>query len=377
MAITTLDWDLTPAVRAAATGDSEAYARLVEASRNAVTSIALAICRDVAASEDVAQEVYLVAWRRLPELRNPASFLPWIRQITRYSARTWLRDHRSAGRSTPDVNVDALVAAAVDPQPGPESALLDREREKIVQEALESLPDEAREVVILFHREGCSTQQVARLLDLNDAAIRKRLQRARQALRQDVFNRFADVARKTAPSAAFTAAVLAATASAPVASATVLAASALSPKSLSAKLVTLLGGVGLGFLGGAAGVILGLRCDFQQAVDAWERQQLRALRNTALLAVLFTCLGFALPVTAKHWILPVSIFGLLVLSLAGIYLIWLPRILRHRFTVLENGDEARVRLRLRQRFKQAFLGWLAGALAGGLGLWAGLHGVVV
>ena len=83
MATLTFDWSQT--VNAAANGDAQAFTRLVEASRQAVTSIALAICRDVATSEDIAQEAYLVAWRRLPELQNPTSFLPWIRQITRYS----------------------------------------------------------------------------------------------------------------------------------------------------------------------------------------------------------------------------------------------------------------------------------------------------
>ena len=70
-------------VSAAAGGDRDAFARLVDETRGLVASIALAILRDVDVSRDVAQDVLLVAWRDLRKLREPASFLPWLRQITR------------------------------------------------------------------------------------------------------------------------------------------------------------------------------------------------------------------------------------------------------------------------------------------------------
>ncbi|MEO1088436.1 MAG: sigma factor, partial [Acidobacteriota bacterium] len=128
----TLDARLEKSVIAAVAGDAGAFADLVAASQSAVTSIALAICRDVAASEEVAQEVYLLAWRRLGDLRNPASFLPWIRQVTRYTAKTRMRDARTERRrlgSTPSPrDLDALLADAADPRPGADAELLDRER---------------------------------------------------------------------------------------------------------------------------------------------------------------------------------------------------------------------------------------------------------
>ena len=74
-------------VVAAARGDVDAFARLVSATSSLVSSIALAIVRDLDVSQDVAQDVFLVAWRDLRRLRNPASFLPWLRQMTRHRAQ--------------------------------------------------------------------------------------------------------------------------------------------------------------------------------------------------------------------------------------------------------------------------------------------------
>ncbi|MEM1178257.1 MAG: sigma-70 family RNA polymerase sigma factor, partial [Acidobacteriota bacterium] len=209
------DAGLERSVAAAIAGDAGAFAELVAASQSAVTSIALAICRDVATSEDVAQEVYLLAWRRLGELRNPSSFLPWIRQMTRFTAKTRMRDRGTEDRhlGAPSYGaLDDLLAQAADPRPGADAELLHRERLDLVADTLSELPDESREVLVLFHREGRSTRQVASLLGLSEAVVRKRLERGRRRLRSDVLERFAEAARTTAPGAAFTAAVMALTA---------------------------------------------------------------------------------------------------------------------------------------------------------------------
>src|SRR2546421_4259694 len=100
-------------VIAARGGDTAAYARLVDAHRNVVCSISLAIVRDLDASEEVAQDVFITAWRGLSRLRNPASFGPWLRQLTRNRARHHART-RARQRLTL-VDRDQLEAA-VDPR---------------------------------------------------------------------------------------------------------------------------------------------------------------------------------------------------------------------------------------------------------------------
>jgi DNA-directed RNA polymerase specialized sigma24 family protein len=66
-------------VAAAAAGDHEAFARVIDGTRGLVSSIVLAIVRDAELSRDVAQEVFVAVWRDLGRLREPTSFLPWLR----------------------------------------------------------------------------------------------------------------------------------------------------------------------------------------------------------------------------------------------------------------------------------------------------------
>jgi RNA polymerase sigma factor (sigma-70 family) len=192
---------------AARTGDHGAYGRIVAACQNTVTAVALAITRDVSASEDIAQEAFLSAWQHLERLHSPDSFLPWLRQITRNLARDHLRAHRNQPLDGP--NAELVMAMAADPGPQPMQRMLAGEREMVAAELIGALPEDSRETLLLFYREGQSSQQVAALLGTTDSAVRKRLSRARQFVRDDMLRRFGEFAQHSAPSATLAASVMA------------------------------------------------------------------------------------------------------------------------------------------------------------------------
>ena len=134
-------------VLAARAGDSLAFGRLVDETKSVVTGIALAISGDHHASQDIAQEVFLAAWKNLGKLRSPASFLPWLRQTTRQRAYTWLRD---SGRRRVATGAVQLNPEVTDPRPDPSEQLATREEQALVAEALSELPEDTREVLVLF-----------------------------------------------------------------------------------------------------------------------------------------------------------------------------------------------------------------------------------
>lgn len=193
----TLDRELP----AAAKGCQQSYGRIVLACQNTVTAIALAITRDVQASEDIAQEAFIKGWQQLNQLHNPASFLPWLRQITRNLARDWLRANR--GRPLSGEAAEIAISMAADPGPSAPDYLQRVEEELAAEEIISALPEDSRETLLLYYREGQRSQQVADLLGLSDAAVRKRLSRARASVREEMLRRFGEFARGSAPGAAF------------------------------------------------------------------------------------------------------------------------------------------------------------------------------
>lgn len=201
-----IDQTLERELPAAASGCQHAYGRIVLACQNTVTAIALAITRDRQASEDIAQEAFVKGWQQLHQLRSATSFLPWLRQITRNLARDWLRAQR--GRPLTGEAAEVAMGMAADPAPGAADRLQRVEEEIAAEDIISALPADSREVLLLYYREGQRSQQVADLLGLSDAAVRKRLSRARALVREGLLQRFGEFARSSAPSAAFATAVV-------------------------------------------------------------------------------------------------------------------------------------------------------------------------
>ncbi len=234
---------------AASGGCEQAYTRIIVASQNTVTAVALAITRDPTASEDIAQEAFLSAWHHLPRLKNPSSFLPWLRQITRNLAHDHLRGRRN--RMLDGEVADIAIQNAADPDGCPLQQALDAERGAVAADLISELPADSREALLLYYREGQSSKQVAMLLGLSDAAVRKRLSRARQSVHEDLLERFSEFARSSAPSAAFAVGVSAALGFSKPAAAAGLG---IATKSLAGSVFARFA---LGFAGAAAGGLLG------------------------------------------------------------------------------------------------------------------------
>jgi RNA polymerase sigma factor (sigma-70 family) len=353
-------------VVAAGEGDRVAYGRLVDSTRNLVTAISLAIVRDLPLSEDVAQEAYLEAWQGLGRLRNPTSFLPWLRQLTRNRAHDQLR--RRARQATIELDAEHR-----DPRPDARTQLIAVEEQAALTAALDELPDDAREVVTLFYREGQSVTQVAALLGMSEVAVKKRLQRAREQLRAATLARLGEALDKSAPAAAFTAAILGAiTAGAPAtATAAVLAGnlgkagSLLAKAPLAATLASAGAGIFAGALGGALGVVIGLRKIWRRARDDEER---RRLVRFGIVNVAVTTVGAA-AMPLGHYLVPNGIgvvcgFALFWIPMTFDYLVWLPRIVARR-EALERAEDPTAAARQRRERRLSWLGYLGGTLVGG------------
>ncbi len=359
---------------AAARGDREAYGRIVAGCQSTVASIALAIVRDVHASEDIAQEAFLNAWQNLRKLNNPASFLPWLRQITRNLAR----DHQRAQyhRTNPAGDVEALIAAVADPHPGPSEHLAEAQEHAIAAAVIDSLPEESREVLLLYYREGQSSRQVAGLLGLQDAAVRKRLSRARERVREELLTRLGEFAKSTAPGAGFTAAVAAMlmVGAPPAAAATAFGAGALGAAHGVTKIgVGALGGAFAGMAGGLWGVWFGVRHLLRDPFDRKEKRQVIAYALFTSLVTIGFSLGIVALARVPGWIPHLALSVGFMLAIIWACGSWLPRIIARRTAQEIASDPAAAARHDRARRRGRVIAALALTLAtAGLvfGLWS-------
>jgi RNA polymerase sigma factor (sigma-70 family) len=265
---------------AARAGDAAAYTRLVSATQNVVTSVALAITRDISASEDIAQETYLSAWERLGKLRDARSFLPWLREIARNRAIDHLRRQRLHEQATN--TLEGLLHTLSETRDDP-AIRWDRDQDaQLLTLALAEVPDDCREVLLLYYREGQSTRQVAELLGLHESAVRKRVQRARDSVRQEVMRLLGNAAQRSAPGLGLAMAVQASLALRPEIASAAIAGTGGVKAALKFGLGAL-GGLGASILVVLGGIFVELRPAFRRTLEPAQR---RALWHNALVYAL-------------------------------------------------------------------------------------------
>ena len=184
-------------VLAARRGDKRAFVEIVARHQAMVCGIALGILGDFAASEDAGQEAFLTAWRKIHELREPESLRQWLGQIARNAALGHLRRRR--GHDTLDSALDLA-----DELPTPDQAAANEEEAAMVRESLAKLPETYRLPLILFYREGQSVRAVAESLALTEDAVKQRLARGREMLRDRMSGLVENVLTRTGPTPIFT-----------------------------------------------------------------------------------------------------------------------------------------------------------------------------
>ena len=184
-------------VLAARRGDKRAFVEIVARHQAMVSGIALGILGEFAASEDAAQEAFLTAWREFHALREPEHLRGWLAQIARNAALGHLRRRRGHE----ELNGALPVA---DSSPGPDEVAANQEEAALVQQFLGRLPETYRLPLVLFYREGQSVRAVAGALEISEDAVKQRLARGREMLREQMSGIVETVLTRTGPTAVFT-----------------------------------------------------------------------------------------------------------------------------------------------------------------------------
>lgn len=169
---------LTHFVEQARDGDLEAFGRVVRLTQQMAFALALGVLRDAAQAQDAVQEAYLVAFRRLRDLDEPAAFAGWFRRILVTTSLNIRRARRHTFLQLGDVpDVPVLDEA--------EDRWTETQRLRLAGALLTLSRDERRLCDRRYHG-GWSTARLAADAGVDEPAMRKRLQRIRDKLRKEI-----------------------------------------------------------------------------------------------------------------------------------------------------------------------------------------------
>ncbi len=180
--------DYTEAVEQAKAGKEEGFSYLYEMTYRNKLYIAMKYMKNEDEAMDVLHDSYVKAFERLSGLQDANSFPGWLSTIVANTARNTLRDRHTVNfsdmqREDQDGEAFEYSIADEDMTAQPEMACTTKETQEMVQELIESLSDEQRMCVLMFHIEGYSIKDIATVLGCSENTVKSRLNYGRKNIK--------------------------------------------------------------------------------------------------------------------------------------------------------------------------------------------------
>lgn len=166
-------------IRKAAAGDRVAFRELVLEHSHAMFRLAWRLTSDEAAAEDIVQEAFIKAWRKLGKFRMESSFKSWLHRITVNTAMDYLR--KRSRRNQFEMEEPEWDVSVNAPQESSEETQLDIRRQ--TQTAMMDLSEVERSALMLKHFEGYSIDEISQMLEITTGACKQTIFRAVKKMR--------------------------------------------------------------------------------------------------------------------------------------------------------------------------------------------------
>jgi RNA polymerase sigma-70 factor (ECF subfamily) len=170
-------------------GSKRAFDSLVLKYKDSVFNLCYRFLGDYEESDDSAQETFIKVYRSLKKFRFESAFSTWLYRIAVNTCKNKLsslkyRRNRKMVRLDNGREGDPHINKISDTSGSPEKNFEKKEREKLIQKAIDSLPDDFKSVVVLCDIEGLSYEMTARITGYNIGTVKSKLSRARERLRE-------------------------------------------------------------------------------------------------------------------------------------------------------------------------------------------------
>ena len=183
-----MDTDDAALVERCRAGDVAAFEPLVEKYRQRVWRLAYNVLRDREEAWDVAQEAFIKAFQALPTFRGQSAFYTWLYRIVMNVAADRGRARGAQGRAfgterVPEEDWERVLPAPNAAEESPDAAATRTEERAKIMQALDTLSEDHRRIIMLSDLEGLSYREIAETLDIPMGTVMSRLHNARKRLR--------------------------------------------------------------------------------------------------------------------------------------------------------------------------------------------------
>ncbi len=170
-------------------GDKRAFDVLVLKYQHRIANLITRYVRDQDEVLDVTQEVFVKAYRAMDKFRGDAQFYTWLYRIAINTAKNFLV---ARSRRPPDTDIDvderefSEQSVVISEGSNPEEQLSGEQLERVLQRALEALPEELRIALMLREFDGLSYDEIAHVMDCPVGTVRSRIFRGRESIEKSI-----------------------------------------------------------------------------------------------------------------------------------------------------------------------------------------------
>ncbi len=172
-------------VKLAIKGEESAYVELMNRYKNKVETIVSRIVRQKMETEDLVQEIFTKAFTSISSFKSEFSFSTWLYKIATNHCIDFIRKKRLSTYSLDEdyeLEEDSIQREIPDWSKLPDRELFEKQRNEIIHQAINSLPEHYRKVIIMRHFEEKSYEEIAKELKLPIGTVKVQIFRARELL---------------------------------------------------------------------------------------------------------------------------------------------------------------------------------------------------
>lgn len=169
-------------------GDRDAFDTLIHKYEKKIYNLAYRLSGNYDEASDISVDVFLRIFQSIHQFRGDSNFTTWLYRV----ATNVYLDRRKKMKNRQHVSLEeyieldesSVVRQIEDPAPLPQEQMEGKERQKLLLEAINSLPEYQKVMVLLYHTEGLSYEEIAEAMSMPIGTVKSRLNRARLSLRQ-------------------------------------------------------------------------------------------------------------------------------------------------------------------------------------------------
>jgi RNA polymerase sigma-70 factor (ECF subfamily) len=177
-------------VEAIKAGHTQRFEELVDKYKDKIYNMARHMTGSPQEAQDLAQEIFLLIYRNIGSFQGKSSLSTWIYRISLNRCLDWQRKKQRTSKfsfplfqSNREEDTGDLLDRLPQHQPTPEEQVVKKEQIRELHKAIQSLPEKYQKVIILYHFQQMTYQEISEILDLPVRTIETRLYRGKQKIR--------------------------------------------------------------------------------------------------------------------------------------------------------------------------------------------------